>query len=166
MAVFPMPELERSVAMPTSNDTPELIGLERSVTFRPQRKANLSELEQLVKEFRREKDYSSALHVMNTVDGLKPTRQCVDKIEETRIEMEEAAMEKHENLRKIPQGIPEPTFHPIEPAKNIEHELDYIRNYGIEWFLLNYKNRYHEGITCLRDLRYINAQLVHLKDYE
>lgn len=161
--MFPMPELERSVAMPApylDKIEPEL---NRTITFKPQRKANLSELEKMVKEFRREKDYSSAMLVMDTVDGLKPVRsECISvDYKMNRVMEEREAMERDES-RKIPESM----FKPIEPVPAIEQELDYIRTYGIEWFLHNYKNRAFEGITCLRDVRYLNAQLLHLKEFD
>ena len=158
-----MPELQRSVAVFEPD-------LERTETIRPQRKASISELEQMVKEFRKEKDYSSAVHVMDTVDGLKRWSDNFHdnykinqmELEEARIEEEKAAMEKHENMRKIRRGVPTPMFRPIEP-ENIEHELKYIRTYGIEKFIDNYTHRSYEGITCLRDARYLNAQLSFLE---
>jgi len=126
MERFPMPDLERSVASAWDKIEPELT---RSVTIRLPRKASLSELENIVHEYRREKNYSSAEYVMNAVDGLKPT--------------------------------------PVENTETtVEDELDYIRTYGIEWFLQTYTHRLFDGITCLRDIRYIRAQLSHLKDYE
>jgi len=136
MALFPKPHLERSVATFEP-------ALQRTETIRPQRKASLTELEQMVKDFKKDRDYSSTTHALDKMDGLKP-----------RIESE-SAMEK----RKIPEGVP-----PTE--NNVEHELNYIYKYGIEWFLLNYKNREFEGLTCLRDSRYLNAQLLFLQENE
>lgn len=129
MAHFPMPELERSVAIEPD--------LQRIETIRPHRKANLSELEQMVTEFRREKKYASMIHVMNKIDGLKPSYET----DET--------------------DIP----YPID-SENQEHELKYIRTYGIEKYIENYTYRSHEGLTCLRDARYLNAQLLFLENYE
>ena len=159
MDMFPIPELQRSIAVFEPD-------LERKETIRPHRKASISELEQMVREFRKEKDYSSALHVMDTVDGLKRWSDNYKmnqiELEEARIAEEKAAMEKHENMRKIREGIPAPMFRPIEP-ENIEHELKYIRTYGIEKFIDNYTHRTYDGITCLRDTRYLNAQLSFLE---
>ncbi len=142
--MFPKPELERSVAI-----EPEL---SRSISIHPQRKASLSELEQMVKEFRREKDYSSAMLVMDTIDGLKPTRESDYGSKMNKMVMEEREAMERDEIRNMPSTI--------------DQELEYIRNYGIEWFLLNYENRVFEGLTCLRDVRYLNAQLSHLKEFE
>ena len=149
MAVFPIPQLERSVAM----FEPEL---QRTETIRPQRKASLTELEQMVKDFKKERDYLSTTHVLDRIDGLKPRRD---------IESEGAAMERHENMRKITEGVPPPMFRPIT-ENNVEHELNYIYKYGIEKFINNYTHRSCEGLTCLRDSRYLNAQLLFLQENE
>ena len=144
-----MPQLERSVAVPT---------LERRETIRPQRKASFTDLEQMVKDFKKERNYSSAEHVMDQIDGLKPIRRSLSLDECDKIE-EQLAMENHENMRKIPEGVP-PMFRPI--LDHIEHELDYIRMNGIEQFLEDYTHR-KEGLSCLRDKRYLNAQLLFLE---
>ena len=154
MALFPIPHLERSVAV----FEPEL---QRTETIRPQRKASLTELEQMVKDFKKDRDYSSTTHVLDKMDGLKPRRSHVDEC----IESESAAMERHENIRKIPEGIPPPMFRPIT-VNNVEHELNYIYKYGIEKFINNYMHRSCEGLTCLRDSRYLNAQLLFLQENE
>jgi len=142
MALFPIPQLERSVAM----YEPEL---QRTETIRPQRKASLTELEQMVKDFKKDRDYSSTTHVLDKIDGLKPRRCHVDEC----IESESDAMERHENM------------HPIT-ENNVEHELNYIYKYGIEKFISNYTHRSYVGLTCLRDSRYLNAQLLFLQENE
>ena len=87
-----MPELKRSVAVFESE-------LER-----PQR-ARLSELEQMIKKFRIEKNYSSVIYVMDTVDGLKRkylynNYKISKMIDEEQVEREQTAMEKHENRKE------------------------------------------------------------------
>ena len=142
-----MPQLERSVAMEHT--------LERRETIRPHRKASFTELEQMVKDFKKERNYSSAEHVMDKIDGLKPIRRTLT-LEEYEIE-EQLAMENHENMRKIPEGVPPPMFRPI--SDHIEDELHYIRMHGIEQFLDEHK----KGLSCLRDKRYLMAQLLFLE---
>jgi len=122
---FPMPQLERSVAMEPV--------LERRETIRPHRKASFTELEQMVKEFKKEKNYSSAEHVMNQIDGLKSIRK-------TSLSLDEC--DKIEQLRETPET---------------EQDLDYIRMNGIEQFL-EFKD-----LSCLRDKRYLIAQLSFLE---
>jgi len=136
---FPMPQLERSVAMEPS--------LERRETIRPHRKASFTELEKMVKEFKKEKNYSSAEHVMNQIDGLKPIRRTSLSLDECDKIEEQLAMENHENMC---EGTP-PMFRPIE------QDLDYIRMNGIEQFL-EFKD-----LSCLRDKRYLIAQLSFLE---
>ena len=130
MALFPMPHLERSVAVFEP-------GLQRTETIRPQRRASLTELEQMVKDFKKDRDYSSTTHVLDKMDGLKPR-----SIEP------EGDTERHENK-------------PIT-----ENELNYIYKYGIEKFIAEYTPRSCEGLTCLRDSRYLNAQLLFLQENE
>jgi len=130
---FPMPQLERSVAI----EPP----LERRETIRPHRKASITELEQMVKEFKKERNYSSAEHVMDQIDGLKPNRS-------TSLALEGNSQEELPYM-----------FRPI--LDHIEHELHYIRTHGIEQFISEYKD-----LSCLRDKRYLNAQLSFLEKNE
>ncbi len=139
--MFPMPELQRSVAI--KDELPVF------------KKTSLAEIEQVVNDYINEKDYSSAMYVMNTVDGLnskrKEERIEMEEIEkeiemEERIEKERTTMEKHETMKFIPKTI--------EP---IDNQIEYVRAYGIEKYICYYNN-----ITCLRDERFINAQLTFL----
>jgi len=78
-----------------------------------------------------------------------------------------------ENKRKIP----EPMFRPIDapPPLSLEqkteailqYELEYVRMYGLEYFIKHSKTSFesHEDMRCLRDKRYLNAQLSFLEHY-
>jgi hypothetical protein len=150
MDIFPMPELHRSIAI--SDELPIF------------KKTSLNEIAQVVNDYINEKDYSSAMYVMDTVDGLSSIRK-EERIEKERIEMEEiekeiemeeriekerSTMEKHDTIRKIMKFIPKT----IEP---IDNQIEYVRAYGIEKYICT-----HNNITCLRDERFLNAQLTFL----
>lgn len=129
---FPMPQLKRSVAVFEQE-------LQRTETIRPHRKASLSELEQMVKEFKNIRDYSSTTQALAKIDGLKP-------------------LKSHDEDTPL-------MFCPITKNK-VEHELNYIYKHGIEKFITDYTHRSCEGMTCLRDSRYLNAQLLFLQETE
>ena len=112
MDMFPMPELQRSVAISTESLHIKI--------------HSLAEIEQVVNSYINDKDYSSATYVMDTVDGLKSKRKM--SLDEDRIKKERNDIEKD--------------------------ELEYVRAYGIEKYICYYNN-----VTCLRNERFINAQL-------
>ncbi len=115
----------------------------------PPKKASLTDLEQLVIDFRKDKNYKSAAQVLDTIDGLKPHRrvsldECVTEYKTERVTIEAAAMEKHESTTD-------------------QDNLEYIRMYGMEQFIYS-KSAY--DIQFLRDRRYLNAQLAFLEDHD
>jgi len=118
----------------------------------PPKKASLTDLEQLVIDFRKDKNYKGAAQILDTVDGLKPQRRVsldehVTEYKNERENIEAAAMEKHES---------------IEPTAD-QNNLEYIRIYGMEQFIYS-KSAY--DIRFLRDRRYLNAQLAFLEDHD
>jgi hypothetical protein len=119
------------------------------------RKASIYDLEQLVKEFRRERDYRNTVKLLDKVDGLKPRMSLDINPSILKREQDEGdAMENHESM-----------FRPIEPAPSLDAEIKYVSRYGIEQYIEHYKNRHFEGLTCLRDPRYLKAQLLFLESY-
>jgi hypothetical protein len=235
MTEFPMPKLVRSVAVKY-----------------PTRKATISELEQMVKEYRKEKEYAKGADLLDRIDGIKKKkfheitmkredREAAQSKYESTIEealhtddLDRAVLLKHEyeerhamekdERRNVPfreramtleerlgsseftyeeaiqadelakavllkdeyedwnammekRKIPDPMFRPIDapPPLSVEqknefilqHELEYIRMYGLEYFIKHSKTSFesHEDMRCLRDKRYLNAQLSFLEHY-
>lgn len=83
--MFPMPKLKRSVALFEHIEHPQ--------------RARLSEIEKMVKKFKRENNYSSVIYVMDTVDGVKHKDYKIRQmIMDEQVNKERAAMENHERV--------------------------------------------------------------------